>query len=171
MTEMMGFRRFRLKTKQERTLYSSPSRYGVSRKTSPLISLTDLADLQLSAQLSALSFQLATLSSQLSTLNSQLSVCSLQLAVPSLLLSSLIYPRKSCISESLDNRYIVSEYLVSNLDESRRPAKSRKFTVFLQLSFVLDVTRSHICIHVSITGLWHASPQIIFRSFSFYPTF
>jgi hypothetical protein len=42
-----GFRRLRLKTKQERTLYySSLLGHSVSRKTSPLISLIDLADPQ-----------------------------------------------------------------------------------------------------------------------------
>jgi len=46
MMEMTDFRRLKLKTKQERILYSSLLRY-VSRKTSSLISLTDLADSQL----------------------------------------------------------------------------------------------------------------------------
>jgi len=41
MMEMTGFRRLRLKTKQERTLRPSLLRYNVSRKTRSLISLTD----------------------------------------------------------------------------------------------------------------------------------
>jgi len=40
MMEMIGFRRLRLKTKQERTLYFSLVEYNDSRKTSFLISLT-----------------------------------------------------------------------------------------------------------------------------------
>jgi len=55
MMEMTGFRRLRSKTKQERTLYSSLG-YNVSRKTSSLISLTDLADSQLATHNSSLVF-------------------------------------------------------------------------------------------------------------------
>jgi len=95
---MMGFRRLRLESKQERILYSSPPGYDVSRKTSSLIRLI---------------------------CNSQLSVGSPQLAVPSLLPFRLLYTlyciSESCISELSANRYI----LLSNLDESRRPASSR----------------------------------------------
>jgi len=50
MMEMIGFRRLRLKTKQERILHSSVPGYSDSRKTSSLISPTDLADSQLVVQ-------------------------------------------------------------------------------------------------------------------------
>jgi len=52
MVEITGLRRLRLKTK-ERTLYSSLPGYNVSRKTSSLISLTDLADSQFAAHSSS----------------------------------------------------------------------------------------------------------------------
>jgi len=66
---MMGFRRLRLESKQERILYSSPPGYDVSRKTSSLI-------------------RLATRNSQLPTLSWQSSARSPFSAA----LSSLIYP-------------------------------------------------------------------------------
>jgi len=40
MMEMMDFQSFRLKMKQEKTLYSFPLGYNISCKTSFLISLT-----------------------------------------------------------------------------------------------------------------------------------
>jgi len=47
MMEMTGFRRLRLKTKQERILYFFLLGYNVSRETSSLTSLTDPVDSQL----------------------------------------------------------------------------------------------------------------------------
>jgi len=49
MMEMTDCRRLRLKTKQERTLYSSLLGYNVFHKISFLLSLTDLADSQFAA--------------------------------------------------------------------------------------------------------------------------
>jgi len=49
--EMTGFR---LKTKQEKILYSFLLGYNISRKTSSLISLTDLANSQFAAYSSSL---------------------------------------------------------------------------------------------------------------------
>jgi len=56
MMEIMGFRRFRLKTKQEGKFYSSLLGYNNSRKIGSLISLTDLADSQLTVLHSRSSF-------------------------------------------------------------------------------------------------------------------
>jgi len=72
MMEMIGFRRFRLKTKQERTPYFSLLGYSDSRKTSCLISLTDLA-------------HFAIHSSRFSILSLHISLVLVQLTWPSIL--------------------------------------------------------------------------------------
>jgi len=54
MMKMTDFRHLRLKTKQERTLYSSLLGHNVSCNINSLISLTDLVDSQLAAHNSSL---------------------------------------------------------------------------------------------------------------------